>query len=123
MKEYIRALKIMYRKDLPALEDFFNSVPDCGLTFNELIVQNHFSYLADQGKLTAKNMFYKLPEEYHWVAKRFLINKTKRVSFNWKKAMINLKLSLFLNKHTDADLLEYQQLHAPVRSTTIGTCG
>ena len=116
-------LKALHRKRLRAIENFYDQMNVPGITFNEFLVQAHFDWLDDQGKLTAKNMMYKLPVDFHWIAKKFIINKTNRVKVDYKKALINLKLSLFVNKTTDEDFSEYQQLHAPVRSTTIGTCG
>lgn len=113
--EYIRALKIIHRTRLPMIEDFFNSVPDCGLSFNEFLVQAHFDYLKDHGKLTAKNMFYKLPPQYHWIAKKFVINQTNRVKVDYSKALRYLNTAIRVNQRTERPLLEYQQAQAPIR--------
>lgn len=118
MSSYIRGLKIIHKPRLQALEDFFNSIPDCGLTFNEFLVQAHFDWLRDQGKLTAKNMFYNLPPEYRWIAKRFLINQTNRVKVDYSKALRHLKRSLISNQRSDPQLLEYQHAHQPLRSNS-----
>lgn len=111
---YIRALKIIHRPRLPMIEDFFNQyIKD--LTFNEFLVQAHFDYLKDQNKLTAKMMMYRLPKEYHWIAKKFVINQTNRIKINWKSALFHLKRALQVNQQTERPLLEYQQIHAPLR--------
>lgn len=116
---YIRALKIIHRPRLQMIEDFFNSIPDCGLTFNEFLVQAHFDWLRDQGKLTAKNMFINLPHEYKWIAKRFLINQTKRVSIDWTRALNYLNRAIRVNKRTDRPFTHYQQEHSPQRGQTL----
>ena len=110
---YIRALKIIHRPRLQMIEDFYNTIP-FEMTFNEFLVQAHYDWLRDQNKLTAKNMFYKLPKEYMWIAKRFLINQTNRVKVDWKKALVHLKIALVKNKSTNEPLQEYQQAHSPL---------
>lgn len=117
MGEYIKALRIIHRQRLPMIEDFFNQyIKD--LTFNEFLVQAHFDYLKDQNKLTAKNMFYRLPKEYHWIAKKFVIHQTNRVKINWRSALFHLRRALQANQQTAQSLLEYQQEHSPVRGQT-----